>query len=68
MCLTFQMMTLVKYLTKNVEIFLGGIPILSKNDHSSTSFYTLFISNPVLLKKCGYLQKNRGLSVDLTEI
>ena len=29
MCLTFQMMTLEKYLTKNFEKILGGTPILA---------------------------------------
>ena len=50
MCLTFQMMTLEKYLTKN--------------DHPSTADDpTFLLQNPFLLKKCGCLQKTRAQSV-----
>ena len=44
MCLTFQMMTLEKYLTKNLEIFLGGTPkSVSKNDHPGTPYDPIFL-------------------------
>ena len=49
MCLTFQMMTLEKYSTKNFEIFLRGYPLfgpskcgVSKNDHPSTAYDPTF--------------------------
>ena len=35
MCLTFQMMTLEKYFTKNFEFFLGGTPILAPQSAAS---------------------------------
>ena len=65
MCLTFQMMTLEKYLTKNFEIFFRGYPHfgplkcgISKNDHLSTTYDpTFLLQNPFLLEKCECLQK-----------
>ena len=70
MCLTFQMMILEKYLTKNFEIFFMGYPLfgpskcgVSKNDHPSTAYDpTFLLQNPFLLEKCGCLQKTRGQS------
>ena len=40
MCLTFQMMTLEKYLTKNFEIFLGGTPFLAPQSAASPKMTT----------------------------
>ena len=40
MCLTFQMMTLEKYLTKNYEIFLGGTPFLAPQSAASPKITT----------------------------
>ena len=73
MCLTFQMMTLEKYLTKNFEIFFRGYPLfgpskcgVSKNDHPSTAYDpTFLLQNPFTLKKCGCLQKTRAQSVKI---
>ena len=70
MCLTFQMMTLEKYLTKNFEIFFRGYPLfgpskcgVSKNDHPSTAYDpTFLLQNPFTLKKCGCLQKKLELN------
>ena len=72
-CLTFQMMTLEKYWTKNFEIFLRGYPLFgpskcgaSKNDHPSTAYDpTFLLQNPFTLKKCGCLQKTRAQSVKI---
>jgi len=73
MCLTFQMMTLEKYLTKNFEIFFRGYPLfgpskcgVSKNDHPSTAYDATFLwQNPFPLKKCECLQKTRAQSVKI---
>ena len=73
MCLTFQMMTLEKYLTKNFEIFFRGYPLfgpskcgVSKNDHPSTVYDpTFLLQNPFLPKKCGCLQKTRAQSLKI---
>ena len=58
MCLTFQMMTFDKYLTKNLDFFPGvpnfGISKcgVSKNDHPSTAYDpTFLLQNPFLLKQ-----------------
>ena len=40
MCLTFQMMTLEKYFTKNFEIFFGGTPILDPQSAVSPKITT----------------------------
>merc|ERR1711954_155109 len=40
MCLTFQMMTLEKYLTKNFGIFLGGTPFLAPQSAASPKMTT----------------------------
>ena len=40
MCLTFQMMTLEKYLTKKMEIFLGGTPFLASRSAASPKMTT----------------------------
>merc|ERR1711954_274794 len=73
MCLTFQMMTLEKYLTKKFEIFFRGYSLfgpskcsVSKNDHPSTANDpTFLLQNPFTLKKCGCLQKTRAQSVKI---
>ena len=73
MYLTFQMMTLEKYLTKNFEILFRGYPLfgpskcgVSKNDHPSTAYDpTFLLQNPFTLKKCGCLQKTRAQSVKI---
>ena len=72
MCLTFQMMTLEKNLTKNFEIFVRGYLFgpsmcgVSKNDHPSTPYDpTFLLQNPFTLKKCGCLQKTRAQSVKI---
>ena len=73
MCLTFQMMTLEKHLTKNFAIFLGGTPFfgplkcgVSKNGHPSIAYDpTFLLQNPFTLKKCGCLQKTRAQSVKI---
>ena len=65
MCLTFQMMTLEKYLTKNFEIFFRGYPLfgpskcgVSKNDHPSTAYDTTFLlQNPFTLKNVDVCKK-----------
>ena len=53
MCLTFQIMTLEKYLTKNFEISFRGYPHfdpskcgVSENDHPSTNEYLYFTHYP----------------------
>ena len=50
MCLTFQMMTLKKYLTKIFEILFREYPLfglskcgISKNDHPSTAYDHTFL-------------------------
>ena len=69
MSLTFQMMTLEKYLAKNFEIFFRGYPHfgpskygVSKNDHPSTAYDPSFLlQNPFTLKNvdvCKKLQLN----------
>ena len=71
MCLTFQMMTLEKYLTKNFEKsfypLFGPLKCgVSKNDHPSTAYDpTFLLQNPFPHKKCGCLQKTRGQSVKI---
>merc|ERR1711954_164718 len=73
MCLTFQMMTLEKYLAKNFEIFFRGYPLfgpskcgVSKNDHPSTAYDpTFLLQNPFKLIKCGCLQKTRVQSIKI---
>ena len=73
MCLTFQMMTLEKYFTKNFEIFFRGYPHFgpskcsaSKNDRPSTTYDpTFLVQNPFLLEKYGYLQ-NKGSELNMT--
>ena len=40
MCLTFQMMTLEKYLTNNFDIFLGGTPFLAPQSAASPKMTT----------------------------
>ena len=73
MCLTFQMMTLEKYLATNFEIFFRGYPPLdpakcggAKNDHPSTAYDpTFLLQNPFPHKKCGCLQKTRAQSVKI---
>ena len=70
MCLTLQMMTLEKYLTKKIEIFWGVTPILAPRSAASPKMTTialpmsplLLLQNPFLLEKCGCLQKTRGQS------
>ena len=67
MCLTFQMMTLEKHLTKKNEIFLGGeYPLfgpskcgVSKNDHPSTTYDpTFFIAESFSSKKMWMFAKD----------
>ena len=61
MCLTFQMMTLETYLTKNFDFFFRGYPLfgpskwgVSKNDHPSTAYDpTFLLQKPFPLKKFG---------------
>ena len=73
MCLSFQMMALEKYLTKNIEIFFRWYSLfglskcgVSKNDHPSTAYDpTFLLQNPFLLKKYGCLQKTRAQSVKI---
>ena len=65
MCLTFQMMTLEKYLTKNFEFFFRGYPLsgpskccVSKNDHPSTAYDpTYLLQNPFPLKNVDICKK-----------
>ena len=65
MCLTFQMMTLEKYLTNFFEFFVGGNPILAPRSVVSSKMTTpampmtplFLLQNPFLLKKYGCLQK-----------
>ena len=49
MCLTFQMMTLEKYLTKMFEIFLGGTPILAPRGAASPNMTTPAAFDPTFL-------------------
>ena len=73
MCLTFQMLTLEKYLTTNFEIFFRGYPLFYplkvrhlQNDHPSTAYDpTFLLQNPFTRKKCGCLQKTRAQSVKI---
>ena len=63
MCLTFQMMTLEKNVTKNFGPSKCGV---SKNDHPSTAYDpTFLLQNPFPHKKCGCLQKTRAQSVKI---
>ena len=65
MCLTFQMMTLEKDLTKNFDFFLGGTPILAPRSAASQKMtipalsmtHLFLLQNPFFLEKCGCLQK-----------
>ena len=68
MCLTFQMMSLEKYLIKIFDFFFKGYPHLDvyNNDHPSTAYDpTFLLQNPFLVKKRGCLQKTRAQSVKI---
>ena len=70
MCLTFQMMTLEKYLTKKFEIFFLGYPhfgpskcgISKKNYHSSTYEPTFFIAESFSIRKMWMFAKKLELN------
>ena len=69
MCLTFQMMTLEKYLTKNFEIFFRGYPLfgpskcgVSQNVRPSTAYDPTFLlknlQDSVIFKVKGLFRHN----------
>ena len=66
MHLTFQMMTLENYLTKNFELFFRGYPLfgpskcgVSKNDHPSTAYDPTFLK----LRLGALIPRSVGVSV-----
>ena len=59
MCLTFQMMALEKYLTKNFEIFIGGIPILAPQSAASPKMTTpALLMTPLFYCRIPFHSKN----------
>ena len=69
MCLTFHILTLWNFLTKNFEIFLGGHPHfcpsklgVSKNEHSSTAYDPTFLCRILFYSKNGDVCKKLELN------